>query len=57
MKLLKTLGWILLSILFVALVFALVTLIVSGINNVTFYEQLKIWFGPGTLTEKLLSKI
>ena len=57
MKVLKWVGIFFLCVLFAAVVFALVLLIGSKINNVGFYEQAQLWFGGDSAFGELFKKI
>ena len=52
---LKAVGLFLLVAFFLALMFGAVVGIGSMINNVSFYDQLRLWFGSSSGFAKLLN--
>ncbi len=45
MKVLKWIGIVLLIVIALAVVFTFVTAICASVNQVAFYQQLRLWFG------------
>lgn len=45
-----------LSILAVIAAFSVIVLVASFVNNVAFYDQLRLWFGSGSGFAKLFGK-